>query len=247
VIRDTLVEVELKEAFCRQGCPICRIGEASAVRYLRSTLHESVNDRAFRTRFHAAWGFCRRHAWHFLRLESVVMRDGLSTAILAEGLIEGARRVLDAGPLGSPEPRRRRREDRRLRNLRDSLQPGSPCPACVGQEQHESYALHVLMEVLPEAAWRERLASSDGLCLPHVRLALSDESTAPQLEWLLADQRRRLAALLGDLGEYIRKHDYRFVGEPPGSERDAFERGTAYVAGAWFELPGPARGDGPCT
>lgn len=183
VIRDTLVEVELKEA---------RIGEASAVHYLRSTLHES-------------------------------------------------------GPLGSPEPRRRRREDRRLRNLRDSLQPGSSCPACVGQEQHESHALHVLMEVLPEAVWRERLASSDGLCLPHVRLALSDESTAPQLEWLLADQRRRLAALLGDLGEYIRKHDYRFVGEPPGSERDAFERGTAYVAGAWFELPGPARGDGPCT
>lgn len=49
------------------------------------------------------------------------------------------------------------------------------------------------------------------------------------------------------LVEYIRKHDYRFASEPPGLERDAFERGTAHVAGTWCELPGSARADVPAA
>ncbi len=240
---DALVEVELKDALTSPGCALCRIGEGSALRYLRSVLHESVNDLAFRTRFHAAWGFCRRHAWYFLRLESATMRDGLSTAILAEGLIEAAQEVLAAERVRAPRPQRR--DKRRLRALWDRLQPKSPCPACAIQDEHERYALFVLLKTLAEPPWRERLASSDGLCLPHFRLALSDESAGAHLERLVADQRRRLSTLLDDLQEYIRKRDYRFASEPPGPERDAFERGTAHVVGTWCELPGSGRADAP--
>ncbi len=244
-LMDALVEIELKDALTSPGCALCRIGERSAHRYLRAILHESVNDLAFRTRLQAAWGFCRRHAWYFLRLESATMRDGLSTAILAEGLIEAAQEVLAAERVRAPGPRQPRRDTRRLRALWDRLQPKSPCPVCAIQDEHERYALFVLLKMLAEPAWRERLDSSDGLCLPHFRLALSDESAGAHLERLVADQRRRLSALLDDLREYIRKGDYRFVSERPGPERGAFERGTAHVAGAWCELPGSARADAP--
>jgi hypothetical protein len=240
---DTLVEVELKDALAAHGCALCRIGEHTANRYLRFILHESVNDLAVRNRLLAAWGFCRRHAWHFLRLESVTMRgDGLGTGIIAEGLVEAVQEVLAAELLRRPAPLGLAKRDRRrrLQKVREALQPKTECPACFQQKEHEAYAVSVLMKILDDAAWQERLSSSDGLCFPHFRLALAEAEAAGRVDWLVADHGRRLQALLADLKEYIRKHDYRFVGEPPGRERDAFARAIAYLAGGWFELPGAA-------
>jgi hypothetical protein len=238
---DVLVEVELKDALALPGCGLCRIGEGAARRYLRFLLHESVNDVAVRARLIAAWGFCRRHAWHFLRFEAESMHDGLSTATLGEGLIEAVQHALGTSPAphGNGRPGKRERR-RRLQALRQALAPQAGCPACDQQRQAETYSVSVLTKLLTDVAWRERVATSEGLCVPHLRLAVTEaESEAiDQIDWLLDDHRRRLARLLGDLKEYIRKHDYRFADEPPGAEADAFRRATALLAGLWFELPG---------
>jgi hypothetical protein len=41
---DALIRSQLEDALARGGCPLCRIGEEAARRYLRSVLYESVND-----------------------------------------------------------------------------------------------------------------------------------------------------------------------------------------------------------
>lgn len=241
VMRDLLVEAEMKKALDEPGCALCRVGEEAARRYLRFVLHEDVYDLGVRRRLIAAWGFCRRHAWHFLRLESATMRDGLGNAVLAEGLLEAVQQVITAEAIDAPSQLGFLRRDgaHRLRALRDVLRPTTECPACAQQRQHEAYVASMLVGLLAEPEWRARVARSDGLCLPHLRMALDEAHAEGSPEWLLADHRRRLDALLGDLREYIRKHDYRFRSEPPGPERDAHVRATASLAGTWFELPAP--------
>ncbi len=237
---DALAEVELRDALPAPGCAICRVGEQSATRYLRFVLHESVNDPTVRERLLAAWGFCRRHAWHFLRMETGTVRDRLATAILGEALVEALRLALGPGtPFGAAAPGPRELGRRHAR-IGAALAPRADCPACIRQRQHEAHVVAVLLKVLAGGGWRDLVVASDGLCVPHLRLALAEAEGCPtELEWLLADHRRRLQALLDDLQEYIRKHDYRFAGEAPGPEREAFSRATAVVAGTWFDLPAP--------
>ncbi len=236
---DLLVEAELKRALAAPGCAVCRMGEEAVRRYLRFVLHESVNDPATRDRLAAAWGFCRRHAWHFLRLESETMRDGLGTANIVEALLRTAEELLGAHALvGSGKLRKKRAARAGLEELLRGLTPTGGCPACDLQGGHEAYSLAVALACLEADAWRERFARSDGFCLSHLRDALSKSEASDRIRWVLEDHRHRLRRLLADLEEYIRKHDYRFSHEEYGQERDAFVRATAALAGSWFDLPG---------
>jgi ubiquitin-like protein Pup len=151
--------------------------------------------------------------------------------MIAEGLVEAARQVFE-GFVAVQTGRFRRSQAGRtsLEKLRRALTPTGPCPPCDSQVQHEGYALTVLLAVLEEEAWRERLALSDGLCLDHLRGALGAATSPGHSRWIIEDQRRRLSRIAAEIEEYIRKQDYRFSHEPPG-------RATATLAGSWFELP----------
>jgi hypothetical protein len=235
---DLLVEAELKTALAAEGCPICRVGEEAASRYIRFTLHEGVNDPATRGRLASTWGFCRHHAWHFLRLEWGAMQGGLGTATITEALLETAEQLLgdDLGVQIVGVSRRRRRVS--VEKLVRSPTPSGACPACDVQARHEGYALTVALAVLEDEPWQQRFRDSDGLCLSHLREALTRGDAPNRVRWIVEDRRRRLRGLLADPEEYIRKHDYRFSHEPYGPERDAFVRAVAALAGSWFDLPG---------
>lgn len=243
---DLLVEAELKHALAAAGCPLCRTGEEAVQRYLRFILHESVNDPATRSRLARAWGFCRRHAWHFLGLEWTTKRDGLSTANLSEAFIQSVEEILDAylrDP--TPEAGGKRKVRAKAEKVVRALTPSGQCPACELQARHEAYALTVLLRALEQPAWRERFSRSDGFCLVHLRSALNREDACPHARWIVEDHRRRFRDLLRDLEEYMRKHDYRFSHEPYGRERDVTFRATEALAGTWFDLPRrPPAGDG---
>lgn len=241
LVKDMLIEAELKDALTAPGCALCRIGEQASARYLRFVLHESVNDLTVRNRLLAAWGFCGRHAWYLLRLEEATIGDLLGTAILGEGLIEAVQQVIAED---RPDPRSRgqsatRARRRSLERLRLALEPKAECPACFRKREHETYALSILINALDDSGWRERVASSAGLCLNHLRAALQAGEDSDVIQWLLAEQGRRLNVLFKDLQEYIRKHDYRFADEAPGPERTAPARAIAHLSGTWFGLPGP--------
>lgn len=173
------------------------------------------------------------------------MRDGMSTANLAEGLLEAAEEALRDGlaRAGQGPSSKRRARQKRERFLR-ALTPTGPCPVCDLQTKQEGYSLMVLLRVLFEDTWRGRVAKSEGLCLPHLREALDQGEPEAPLRWLLEDFRRRVGELREQIEEYLRKHDYRFSGEPYGPERDAYVHATSLLAGNWFDLPGPARESG---
>jgi hypothetical protein len=235
---DLLVEASLRRALERPGCVLCRVGEEAAERYLQSVLAEGTNDPATQARLDQSWGFCRRHAWHFLGLEWERMQDSLGAATLNEALIEAAedllKTYLEAQALYG---QRRRAANAALDALSRALTPAGPCQACHIQAEHEGYAATVLVRMLGDLGWRERVAASDGFCLHHLCRALAAEEAAENVRWVLEDQRRRLHEIRVDLEEYGRKHDYRFSHEAYGREARAAIRATQALAGSWFDLP----------
>lgn len=236
----------LKHAMREPGCPLCRLQREAEKRYLDNLLWENVNDPATREQWAAGLGFCPRHAWQLQRLEARRYGDGLGNAILYEDLLQRVISALEAlarEAAGSPPPFYRR--------LARSFRPGSSsdtedpdrlpglqgrqrCRVCrLGQETAQAYA-EWLIEGLEETDVRARYETSDGLCLPHLRMALvRAQDRAPGVfVWLATDANRRLQRLLGNLREYIRKHDWNYRDETMSpEERRAWIRAVAFFAG----------------
>jgi hypothetical protein len=107
------------------------------------------------------------------------------------------------------------------------LQQGVPkrvaCRACETETQAEKRYLQALQH-LPENSLAEALATGRGfLCLRHLE----------QLpEGALRERfRERLDAIMQALEDFIRKNDYRFAGEPRGSESDSWLRALRALGG----------------
>jgi len=197
---------DLSEALAQAGCPICRLVAEATDRYLRSLLHESVNDPRVREKLRASQGFCGEHAWQVQR-----RGDPLGISILWRDLLSQAAESTSHSPAG---------RDRGRSVL---------CLACeVAAEAERSY-LETLVEHLASGSLRREYDSSAGLCLPHLRKALTHRSAARA--FLLESEGAKLAGLIEELTEIIRKHDYRFREEPWGAERDAWIRATRKLAG----------------
>jgi len=202
---------ELREALSEPGCALCRLRECAVARYLQGLLYESVNDPGVRERLRSSQGFCPRHTWQVRRLGrplavSILWRDLLSQeALLA----------------GEPTGRRRGGGGKRV------------CPACAIAADAERRYRDVLVGHLGAGNLGEEYAACAGLCLPHVRLAA--QSREQGREYLLTVEREKLAVLREELSEIIRKHDYRFAGEPRGEEKDAWIRATRKLAGEHVE------------
>jgi hypothetical protein len=234
-----LTYIALKKALTVEGCSLCRLREHSGRKYLSWLLHEQVNDMATRLRLAESWGFCSYHAWQFQELEWKRSKDGMGTAILWEWLVERYRAILRQHLEVPVIPKKRlfRRWPRRRRSstadqLLRAFAPQGSCPVCASQQHSERYALWVLSQHLAvEESFRALYKQSTGLCMPHFRVALEAEQDEQVVRFLLEIQLETLTRLGGELGEYLRKHDYRFAHEPYGSEADAFIRATEILVG----------------
>lgn len=231
----------LQHAMRQPGCPLCRLQQEAEARYLENLLWENVNDPATRAQWAAGLGFCKRHAWQLQRLEARRYGDGLGNAILYEDLLQRVIPVLEALARDPPSSRRRLRLARALHLPRTGDPPEIPglqgrtrCRVCrLGEETARAYA-EWLVEGLGDAELRACYAASDGLCLPHLRMALSHaRAHAPQaMVDLASDAVGRLRRLLADLREYIRKHDWNHRHEPMSpAERRSWIRTVAFFVG----------------
>jgi len=112
------------------------------------------------------------------------------------------------------------------------LAPQAMCPACKQAEIMERIYLDTLLNtLLGDEGLLAAYESSDGLCLPHFRQALAQVRDEVVFEALINAQRAIWERLAADLGEFIRKNDYRFRDEPLGEEGDAWLRAIAALAG----------------
>jgi len=81
-----ITRTNLKVAFGKPGCPICRLREGAERRYVQTLLYEYVNDGATRLGFMHSQGLCSYHAWFVQANEQLLWNDGLKTAIIYESL-----------------------------------------------------------------------------------------------------------------------------------------------------------------
>jgi hypothetical protein len=136
---------ELQKSSEKHGCPICRIVNDRAARYIDNTLFEHIADRGFRALHRAAGGFCSFHSRNL-----VSFRDGLAVAILSRDILEDRIGCFERKKQWSPKGR---------------------CPVCVERENIEQEYLDFLASSdgnsPEEMELQAFFTASDGLCAPH--------------------------------------------------------------------------------
>jgi len=208
---------EVREALGEAGCPVCKLAVRSVGRWLASGAYDQGNDVDLRNELRAARGFCNVHAHRWL----ADVHSVLGTAIVYEDLLKASLRELDA-------------ENAQRGGLWRAILGGQDadvanCPACRAQIEAEERFLNALLATA--AADPRALEGSEGVCLRHVRAAL--RRGGPGAERVLEQTRSAIERLLAELGEVIRKEDYRFRHEPrTDGERTAPNRAVARAAGA---------------
>lgn len=229
-MKRTQPQFDLLDAFLKPGCPVCRLTLAAIDRRMDAMNYESVGDAEFRAELREANGFCNLHAHQWLARAHVlgtaqIYQDILAclTQELQSAQMESASMLASWLPaLGSPANH----------GAVARLRPNHDCPACSAKSRRESELLEHLLSGLPDALFRARYFESAGLCLPHLASALERVATEEQFatlrDFAVANQER----LIADLARLVQRHDYRFMKEPWGAERDAPARAVAYVAGA---------------
>ncbi|CAA9579038.1 MAG: hypothetical protein AVDCRST_MAG49-4573 [uncultured Thermomicrobiales bacterium] len=230
---ETWTYYDLRDAFAEEGCPVCRLTLASVDRYFDGLNYEAAGDPGVRAKLRDSLGFCNEHAYRWLHVANVlataqIYRDILSHLVAEIGDLRAPRRGLFTGvaarlPLAGPEGR-------------DSggaamLAPSERCPACVVLDRTETMAVETLVRAIPEPGFAAAYRASAGLCLSHLRLALATARDQAAFDVLRDAAVGGWKAILDHLDEIIRRHDYRYTGEPAGDERGAAERALRQTVG----------------
>jgi hypothetical protein len=233
----TIAAHKLLEACHEPGCPICRIEQASVVRYLDNHLYENVNSPRWRDRLRASLGFCQEHAWLAVNQR---LGDALGFSIIYRDVLNHALTELERSSIFPPTTRglgsllRQVPQQTRswIENVLSTLTPRKHCPACEYREETTRTTLSILLEGWKTAEVREALQTSDGLCFVHLRGALELARDSSVSEALLTLHRAKLEGLRAELDEFIRKNDYQLIEAGFGAERDAWLRAISMVVGS---------------
>ena len=231
---------ELRDALAQPGCALCRLRTDSADRFLDTLLWESVNDPARRQEIRRARGFCHAHGWALVRATASV-----GVAIIARDVLQSLLSTLDDATFRPLSPLSLRRVQEAVDSKQPSvataelvsrLEPEAPCPACVWADKMEGIYLDTLLHNLSgEDNLLAEYGASDGLCLPHFRRVLALVRKEATYDALVNVQRAVWQRLVDQLGESIRKNDYRNLDEAWGEEAGSWLRGIAALVGARLE------------
>jgi hypothetical protein len=226
---------KLLEACREPGCPVCRVEQESVERYLDNQFYENVNSPRWRDRLRASLGFCHEHAW--LAVEKR-LGDALGFTIIYHDIVNTILKQLhensSAPNLGTRKSFLRKLSDEaraRIENILRVISPRKRCPVCEHRDEALRTILPALLEELTKSEMTEALHASDGLCLPHLRLALERVRDVSVVEKLLTIQRDKLEKLKDELAEFIRKSDYQLIDHGFGPEGDAWLRAISMIAG----------------
>jgi hypothetical protein len=227
----------LLEACRETGCPICHLEQKSVERYLDHQFYENVNAPAWRDRLRASHGFCHEHAWLGVNQR---LGDALGYSIIYRDIVNSILTQLEDPNSPAPAPRRGRSFLRQIpeavqtmiAKMLPALTPRKRCPVCEHREETTRSTLSVLVEELETPEMTDALQASEGLCLPHLRLALERVKDLSACETLLTIHRAKLESLRAELDEFIRKNDYQAIKEGFGKEGDAWLRAVGMIAGS---------------
>ena len=195
---------DLIEACGKSGCPVCRVEQNVLDRYIGNLFYESVNDIKTRERLRASLGFCQEHARMALDRR---LGNALGFAIIYQDVITNILRGLEKN---GADP--------------NTLKPHRHCIVCHEQEKTTQLVVSALIDGFSEAQLLNALRTSDGLCIPHLRMAFESTHGDAVSEVLRSIHFEKLQSLNNELAEFIRKNDYRFKDEGFGTEGDSWRR-----------------------
>lgn len=226
----SFISYKLLEACRESGCPLCRLEQQAIERYLDNQFYEHVNSPAWRDHLRASHAFCHEHAWLAVNKR---LGDALGFSLIYHDIANNILNQL--GHAASTTRAPRRRASLPLRTLIEKtvaiLTPRKRCPVCEHRDQSTHNILSALIEAQFTSEMTEALQASDGLCLPHLRLALAEAKDPSVYESLLAIHRTKLESLRDELAEFIRKNDYQVIKEGFGKEGDAWQRAIGTIVG----------------
>jgi hypothetical protein len=210
----------LREALPQPGCAVCRLGHGVEVKYVEDVLYSKTTAIETRAEWRAARGLCLYHA---RQLDQI--GHALGVSLFYQDILLTVKELLE-GPSRQQGARRRGR-----RALAEALAPQRECPACAYRESLEAVYLEVWLDHLVEPAFLEAVRAAAPLCLPHLCQAVLQVADSERLQRLRQVQLEHWDALIAELGEFVRKNDYRFQHEPVGQEGTAWLRAVDAVAG----------------
>ncbi len=183
-------------------------------------MDENVNDPGFRKELLNRGGFCREHARAMAEMRnvlglSILYKDQLKH--YQEYLIQSMKNTDYSG------------EDFVFMAIHDR------CPACmIYQESINSY-LSAFLKGLVEKELKIAYEKAPNICLPHFMNLIKKQQSIEQKKYLIQVETAKLQALICDLEEFQRKHDYRYASEPYGHEKDSWARAINTMVGGWYE------------
>jgi hypothetical protein len=232
----TLSTFDLLDAFEASGCPVCQLSLRSVSRFMGSMNYDSVNDPGFREQLRAARGFCNPHAYQWLHSAFI-----LGTAKIYRDFLKVIAADLRIASFEAPTISKRLSTFLGGSGISGPSALVSPpsrsCPACLHMHETETLLTTTLVQGLGDAGFRDRYTESAGLCRPHLGPALAAAPTQEIFETLRDLAVQREEALIRQLNEVIRKHDYRYQDEVAGEERGSAHRAVAHAIGAHNALP----------
>ncbi|GCF08535.1 DUF6062 family protein [Dictyobacter arantiisoli] len=214
----------LLSACSQEGCLLCNGALESVHRYLDAWKYELFTNIDIRQELRHTRGFCHEHTWQLVRMGATLPVAQAYRDILSDMIDQLQQNVQ---PSSSGNLLHRLFETR-------PIQHKQICPACKQKALAEERTIHTLRQALLDDEFYQRFSSTTGLCLEHFRLA--NELKTPEVpgDWTTRLRQVQLTCLKrldAQLGELIRKHDYRFKEEERGPEMHSWIQAAGLVAG----------------
>ncbi|MDI3524207.1 MAG: hypothetical protein PWQ27_1182 [Kosmotoga sp.] len=203
-------------------CPICLATEKSVVNYFDILLYELVNDPRIMGTIDNAMGFCKKHTALLMS-----MGDPFGQSIIYKSILEQATKVLPSLLL---KPKNNVKLFKNKRSLiYETIK--SRCPACALEKEFEKLYINEFISALEKQEFREYFSLSNGLCIPHFIKIMEACKNRNSATFLFNTQLKIMNNIIAELGEFIRKNDYRFSKERINNEKDAWKRAARLLGG----------------
>lgn len=224
----------LFQALERPGCPVCTVRRDALQRAMDYWQYEGFSDADDRERLVRSQGFCAHHTWQLARMPASFQLALVYQSTLPELIRKLKQRREQLVP--APRGVRRWLRSRWWRDHRRQSAAAPPCPLCRKQQELDERLTTILLSLLASLPFCQRLSQAPGLCLAHFEQTYEHAETSEQRSFLLDCQSLSAQRLQEDLGELLRKHDYRFLQEPRGEEMTSWRRAAAFFVGNAPEL-----------
>jgi hypothetical protein len=218
------------EAFQKPGCAICNMLQDDNDEFVKSLLYEYPNDINVQETFRAARGLCNEHSWQLLSYKG---GGALSIAVLYATTVRKILKIIDESSLekggGSWLNRLRGGADPGSA-LADQLESGAHCLACDVLRKSEDHYLETFSQYIDDQRLQEVYRASEGLCLPHFRLALRVTRDPERLQQLVSIQAEIWRAIEDELETFKDNYDITKA-QVMGEEGDSWQRVIGQMAG----------------